>query len=214
MRKSYEQEMERCRVLIRGVIQNESIKKRISAIYSEERLATGDELYLAAEAAAQNQRLEKLEGSEAIRVFNESKDRIHEGLVKVRQAGRYFFKKEESVQKLLLLDTEIPSNFAQWKQQADATFNAVLNNTAIQDKVALIGLTSEVVATYKKEVDQIEQLRLNAEKEDGEAQQASQKKQDTYDALWAYCVDLRECLDLFYHGAERQKLEEVGIVVK
>ena len=60
----------------------------------------------------------------------------------------------------------------------------------------------------------VDQLRLRAEKEDGEAQQASVTKQETFNELKAYCSDLCECLDLFYHGNERQKLEEVGIVVK
>ncbi|MFT5749308.1 MAG: hypothetical protein ACI93S_000563 [Ancylomarina sp.] len=47
-----------------------------------------------------------------------------------------------------------------------------------------------------------------------EAQQATTQKQEYYVEFMAYCSDLRACLDLFYNGSERQKLEILGIVVK
>ena len=212
--ETYEKTMEKHRVLIYGVRDNASIKERIALIYSEDRLATGDELYIAAKEAGQNQRLEKLESLEASRIFNETKDEIHEGVIKIRKAARYFYKNDPGTLKLLLADEAVPTNFAQWKQHSFDTLKAVEQNADIQAKFALVELTPEAIAAYLGKIEAVEQLRLDAEKEDGEAQQASQKKQETFDALHAYCVDLRECLDLFYSGPERQKLEEVGIIVK
>lgn len=214
MKRTFENEMEKCRILIYGVTANASIKARIAPIYTEERLVQGDHLYQAAKSAAATQGIEKAEGMAATRQYNAARDRIHEGLVKVRQTLRYFFKKELRLLRLLQVDHEIPTNYAQWKMMAETTFSLIQSEADVQQKLALIGITSDVIDNYIDQIDQIDQLRLTAEKEDGEAQQASQQKREAFDELKAFCSDLRECLNLFYQGAERQKLEEVGIVVK
>jgi len=214
MKRTFESEMEKCRILIYGVTDNSGIRERIQPIYTEERLVQGDELYQAAKTAAVTQGIEKAEGMAATRNYNNVRESIHEGLVQVRQAARYFFKKELRLLKLLQVDHEIPSNYAQWKVMAGTTFSMIQSEAGVQEKLALVGVTAEVVADYVSQIAQIDQLRLTAEKEDGEAQQASQHKQEAFDELKAYCSDLRECLNLFYQGPERQKLEEVGIIVK
>jgi hypothetical protein len=78
----------------------------------------------------------------------------------------------------------------------------------------LANLTAEVIAAMQADLITVDDLKLKAEKEDGEAQQATTQKQEYYVEFMAYCSDLRACLDLFYEGSERQKLEVLGIVVK
>ncbi len=214
MKRTFENELEKCRILIYGVKENPTIKERIAAIYTEERLAQGESLFRSAKTAAASQLIEKAEGMEATRRYNEVRDRIHEGLVKVRQAARYLFKKEIRLLRLLQIDQDIPTNYAQWKVMAETTFWAIQSEADVQLKLDMVGLTADSIKEYVDHIDQIDQLRLTAEKEDGEAQQASQHKQEAFDELKSYCIDLRECLDLFYQGTDRQKLEEVGIVVK
>ncbi|TAJ08212.1 hypothetical protein DMA11_21355 [Marinilabiliaceae bacterium JC017] len=109
---------------------------------------------------------------------------------------------------------KLPANYGQWKALAEITFKAIQGNDDLGQKLTLVGITPEKVAEWLGHISIIEQLRLTAEKEDREAQQTSQKKQEAFSELKNYCSDLRECLNLFYQGSERQKLEEVGIVVK
>jgi len=214
MKTSHESELERCRILLYGVVQNEAIKGRISAIYTEERLGTGHELYQTAKTASSSQVEEKLQSAAASRLFNELRDEIHEGYVRVRNAARYFFKDDQSVYELLLLDQKIRQRYADWRKDVTHTFKVISQSPALLDKLTLVGFTAEVVSDYLVKAASIDQLRLNAEIEDGEAQEASVKKYETMSDLQAYCADLRECLDLFYHGSERQVLECVGITVK
>jgi len=214
MSNSYEKELERSRVLVYGVAGDTAIKTRIAPIYTEERLASGQELYQAAKVASSAQVEERLQSAAATREFNAVKDEIHEGYVKARNAARYFFKGNRNVYELLLLDQSIPKAFAEWRKSVTHTFKAIGQMPDIQEKLTLVGLSPEVVAAYVAKTEKIDDLRLKAEREDGEAQQASVKKQETFDELSAFCIDLRECLNLFYQGNERQALEKVGITVK
>lgn len=107
-----------------------------------------------------------------------------------------------------------PRNYAEWRDWAKATVEAIAGNTEIHEKFALGGLSAEKIGEIQARLVDLDHLRLNWEKEDGEAQQSTIVKQNAFDDFMAYCKDLRACLDLFYEGDERQKLEEVGIVVK
>jgi len=214
MQRTFEYHLEKNRLLIFGVSGNEEIKARIAAIYPDERIASGKELYRNTRDAFFSQKKEKLESSAATNAFNNLKDQLYATLVKLRDAVRYFFKNEIDVQKSLLIEQQIPSNYAQWIVLAESSFNAVLNHSDALAKLTIIGFDESKLGECLDQVSEIEALRLAAEKEDGEAQQATQIKHQYFDELMTYCDDLRECLGLFYTGADRQRLEEVGIVVK
>jgi hypothetical protein len=214
MKRTFENDMEKFRKMIYGIVDNASIKERIALIYNEERLAAGQALYMATKEAAESQLIEKIEANEAISQFNQTKEEIHQALVKYRRVARYLFKNNLSIQKTLLLDNDIPASYAAWKSLSQNTFNAIKTDASIIEKFALVGITSEEIDGFVSNTNGLDQLQLAAEKEDGEAQQASLKKQETFNELKAYCSDLYECLNLFYLGSERQKLEEIGIIVK
>lgn len=214
MRKTFEQELERCRVLVYGVQTNPEIKERIAPVYPEARITEGLELYEAAKGAAEIQNTEKMESMAATKVFTDSRDAIHQSLIRTRQAIRYFFKNDFRILKLMQMDQEIPASYASWKILAETTFRTALANAEVLEKLTVAGITEESINQTLALLAQLEQQRLTAEKEDGEAQQATMKKQEAFDKLTAYCSDLRECLNLFFVGRDRQKLEEVGIIVK
>ena len=214
MKKNFENEMERGRVLVYGVAENDDIKQRIAAIYNEERIAEGMALYEKAREASNKQKLEQIESSEASRQYNDAQSEIHNTLIKIRAAGRYFFKNEMELATLLRLNMEVPTTYAEWKTLAQDTLSAVKAHDVIATKMQLADITAESTDQMQTRLDELDTLKLKAEKKDGEAQQATVAKQESFDAFMAYCSDLRECLDLFYSGNERQKLEEVGIVVK
>lgn len=214
MSKSQENVLEKSRVLIEGVNNNDAIKARIAPIYPEERLATGPVLYDSARAALNNQAIEKAEGVAAVKAFNTAKDAVHDHFVTMRNWLRYFFKSDIDMQNAAYLNEDIPGNYAQWDSLVERTFTSVLSSPPLIEKLTLVDITSERIVGWQDDLKNVEQLKLVAEKEDGEAQAASVKKRETMAALKAYCSDLRECLNLFYHGSERQVLEQVGITVK
>ncbi|SMO42251.1 hypothetical protein SAMN06265379_101715 [Saccharicrinis carchari] len=115
---------------------------------------------------------------------------------------------------VLQMNKLVPTNYAQWRTLIDLTLSAIETEPAAQEKLTLIEMGPEHITRMKADLARLEQLKLRAEKEDGEAQEATAKKQELFDEFMRYCSDLRECLGLFYQGSERQQLEKVGITVK
>ncbi|WP_461642641.1 PQLLE family protein [Labilibaculum euxinus] len=214
MPKSLQKSLEECRILVYGLSGNEAIKTRIAAIYPEKRILDGVKLYEDAKSAFESQSTEKIESTEANREFKIVYEKIYGQLVKIRKAGRYFFKNNAELRTLLRLNKEIPGNYADWKNLCEETTNAVLQHVVIQDKLALVELGSEKITEMAQQLEKIDELKIKAEKEDGEAQVATVRKQETFNKLMAYCTDLRACLDLFYERSERQTLEQLGILIK
>ncbi len=214
MKESYLKELEKGRLLVYGISADESIKERIKLIYPVERIEVGKTLYVKTKTGFDVQNTERIESSQATRVFNDSYTALHEQLIQVRKVGRYFFKNDIELTTLLRLNKEVPTAYPEWKALADDTVNAIITHAAIQEKLTLAALTPEVIAAMQAGLTSVDDLKLKAEKEDGEAQQATTQKQESYVEFMAYCSDLRGCLDLFYDGSERQKLEVLGIVVK
>jgi hypothetical protein len=214
MKESYLRELEKGRLLVYGVSADESIKERIKLIYPSERIEVGKSFYVKTKTAFEVQNTERIESSQATRVFNDSYTTLHEQLIQIRKVGRYFFKNDIELTTLLRLNKEVPTAYPEWKALADDTVNAIITHEAIQEKLTLANLTAEVIAAMQADLITVDDLKLKAEKEDGEAQQATTQKQEYYVEFMAYCSDLRACLDLFYEGSERQKLEVLGIVVK
>ena len=214
MKESYLREQEKGRLLIFGVSTDESIKDRIKLIYSAERIEVGKSLYAKSKAAFEAQNTERIESSQATRVYNDSYIMLHDKLIQIRKVGRYFFKNDIELSTLLRLNKDVPTAYPEWKALVDDTVKAIITHEAIQEKLTLAALTPEVITAMQAALITVDELKLKAEKEDGEAQQATTHKQESYIEFMAYCSDLRACLDLFYEGSERQKLEVLGIVVK
>jgi hypothetical protein len=214
MKESYLKELEKGRLLVYGVSNDETIKERIKLIYPEERIELGKTLYTKTKTAFEVQNTERIESNHATRSYNDFYDTLRDKLIHIRKVGRYFFKNDLELSTLLRLNKEIPTAYPEWKALAEDTVHAILTHDAIQEKLSLVNLTPEVNTAYQTDLGTLDELKLKAEKEDGEAQQATVQKQEYYTEFMAYCSDLRACLDLFYEGSERQKLEELGVVVK
>ncbi len=214
MKESYLKELEKGRLLVYGVSADESIKERIKLIYPAERIEMGKTIYAKTKTAFGVQNTERIESSQATRVYNDFYTMIYDKLIHIRKVGRYFFKNDLELTTLLRLNKAVPTAYPEWKALADDTVNAIISHESIQEKLTLASLTPEVITTMQTDLSNLDELKLKAEKEDGEAQLATTQKQEYYVEFMAYCSDLRACLDLFYEGSERQKLEKVGIVVK
>ncbi|MBS2098354.1 hypothetical protein [Carboxylicivirga linearis] len=213
MKTSYEKIYEKSRILITGVNQIKEIKQRISPVYTEERLAEGTELLKLAKQSMITQDKEIIESSMATKAYHEVDEHLHTILVKVRKAIRYFFKDDQLVQASMHINDPIPTDYNGWKTLCERVMNGIILYPAVQDKLEWIGISQEVVTQCKSDLEKLDQLKSDAARESGEAQVASDTKKQAFKNLKDYCIDLRECLDLFFEDDERQQLEKVGISV-
>ncbi len=214
MSDSLEKELERNRILVQGVMGSSEIKERIAPIYPEEKLAQGVELYTAARNAFHTQVKEVGESRTATRAFNDEKERIHNQVIKIRKTLRYFYKNNLEMEEVLMFNSTVPTNYAQWGDIIRLLVNAIVSHEEVLAKLNLVGISAGEIESLKTDLDTLDELRLIAVKEDGESQIATQNKEASFNELKSYCIDLRECLDLFFEGSERQVLEKVGITVK
>ncbi len=214
MKTSYEKTYEKSRILIMGVNQVEEIKQRIAPVYNEERLAKGNELLQLAKQSMIAQDKEMIEASMATKAYHEVDEQLHSVLVKIRKAIRYFFKNDEIVLANMHINDPIPTDYNGWKALCEQVMNGIILFPIVQQKLELIGINQEMVRQCKADLDKLDQLKSDAARESGEAQVASEAKHEAFDNLNAYCIDLRECLDLFFEDSERQQLEKVGIIVQ
>ena len=213
MKTSYEKTYEKSRILIMGVNQIKEIKQRIAPVYTEERLAEGNELLKLAKQSMMTQDKEIIESSMATKAYHEVDEQLHSILVKVRKAIRYFFKDDQLVQASMHINDTIPTDYNGWKTLCERVMNGIILYPAVQEKLELIGINQEVVRQCKSDLEKLDQLKSDATRESGEAQVASDTKHEVFDKLNTYCIDLRECLDLFFEDHERQQLVKVGISV-
>nr|WP_319400961.1 hypothetical protein [uncultured Carboxylicivirga sp.] len=213
MNTSYEKTYEKSRILINGVLTNNDIKQRIAAVYTEERLAVGNDLLAKAKQSMLAQDKEKIESSMATSAYHEVDDRLHSHLVKARRAVRYFFKNDEMVLAVMHIEDPIPSDYNGWKAMCEHVMNGIILYPVVQEKLNLVGITDVVVDKCKSDLQKLDLLKSEATKESGDAQVATVAKKEAFNNLKEYCNDLRECLDLFYDSDDRQQLEKVGVVV-
>ncbi len=211
MRNTFENEMERSRLLLYGVDGSTSIKENIKALFPEELLAKAIEVYQLLKKAAEQQSIEAIESKNASNEFNAIKEELHQTLVKTRKGIRYFYKNDLKTQESLNMDKNIPDNYPEWRRLLEDTFSAIQRNEDAISKLSLINIDTENVI---QKLSNLDEIKSKAEKEDGEAQQATVRKTELFTELRNYCSQLKQCLNLIYEGNERQKLEELGITVK
>ncbi|MCU4175223.1 hypothetical protein [Carboxylicivirga sp. N1Y90] len=211
MRNSFEKEMDKIRLLIFGVTGSPDIKERIAPLYTEERLAKGVDLYQTLKQTATQQSIEMNESKGATFDFNSTKDELHDVFVKARKAIRFFYRNDLKTQESLFIDKVIPANYPEWRALVGDTVGQINRTDGLPAKLAIFKVDTEDMGA---KLSLLDEQSSKAEKEDGEAQQITVKKTELFGELRSYCYELRECLDLFYDGDDRQKLEEVGITVK
>lgn len=210
MKNPFEKQLEKDRILLYGIMDNSSIKERIAPLYPEQKISEGIDLYQSVKNAVIKQSIEMNESKGASRDFNDLQQALHQLFVKTRKAIRYFYGNDLKTQELLFMNESIPTNYGGWRVLVDQTITVINTIDGLGAKMSVFEINMD---DFSASLLKLDELKSKSEKEDGEAQQATQKKNELFTELQGFCSDLRQCLDLFYDGAERQILEEVGITV-
>lgn len=99
--------------------------------------------------------------------------------------------------------------------QAAKEFYAELNkHPEVLEKLVPFGHSAENIATYKTNVDNLDDLRANREKESGDAQYFIKARNAKMDELADAVADIKRLGKLIFTEDEAQYLEKLGIVVK
>lgn len=98
-----------------------------------------------------------------------------------------------------------------WILQARQFYNNAINDTEIQAKMAEYSVTAERLQVSLEEVNKLEEMKITQEKEKGEAQRATQKRDELFAQLDEYMYGLVQIARVVLHDKE-QLFEKMGII--
>ncbi|MEL6899991.1 MAG: hypothetical protein AAFP07_03495 [Cyanobacteria bacterium J06606_4] len=181
--------------------------------YSTERLNQGKALYNAL-AAAQLEKSsesgEQISASEAVQAQWDIAKKSYMRLVKV---ARVALKKEGGAISQLALSGKRKESLSGWLSQANQFYQNALSSPAILKALKEFGITDKKLKAGLKEVEAVEAANLAQEKEKGEAQAATQKRDAALDAMQDWLSDYLAIAKVALEE-EPQLLEGLGVLVR
>ncbi|MGD1863446.1 MAG: hypothetical protein ACFB0D_02720 [Phormidesmis sp.] len=179
--------------------------------YDTKRLNQGKALYNAL-AAAQLEKSsesgEQISASEAVQAQWETAKKSYLRLVKV---ARVALKKEGGAISQLALSGKRKESLSGWLSQANQFYQNALSSPAILKALKEFGITDKKLTAGLQEIKAVETANLAQEKEKGEAQAATQKRDAALDAMQDWLSDYRAIAKVALEE-EPQLLEGLGVL--
>ncbi len=122
-------------------------------------------------------------------------------------------KTDTDLQNRLKLHLKMPDRIENWINLAIEQYERLLNEADFLTKLSRFKLTTEVLGAQKTALEQLRDLRNQANIEKGEAQAATQKRNVKLEELQDYTRELKELSKLAI-GPQSQLLEKLGIRVR
>ena len=179
--------------------------------YGTERLNQGKALYNAL-AAAQLEKSsesgEQISASEAVQAQWEMAKKSYMRLVKV---ARVALKKEGGAIAQLALSGKRKESLSGWLSQANQFYQNALSSPAILKALKEFGITDKKLKAGLKEIEAVEAANLVQEKEKGEAQAATKRRDAALDAMQDWLSDYLAIAKVALEE-EPQLLEGLGVL--
>ncbi|WP_430814853.1 hypothetical protein [Carboxylicivirga sp. RSCT41] len=181
--------------------------------YSEEVLAEGRLVFDKARACYDASRQEAIESKEAYQLFADFKARIDARYRMLRKKAKVLYRNHPLMIQRLNVHGDTPAAYLNWLDCVQQFCNVFLSSEEVQSRLARLKVTVAEVEELQLDIDSLITSRAGYIKERGEAQHATQLKDDAIAHLDRW---IRE----FYWVAkialddQPQLLETFGIVVK
>ena len=193
---------------------NSEIQERLAVYgYTPERMQEGRALYDEAVAATRQQQVEYGDKIAATAALNEAWQRAKASYNTLAQVARVAFKNDTGVTTKLALGGRRKRSLSGWMEQANVFYENALGNSEIMGGLAKFGITEERLQGGKADVEALETLNAAQEKEKGEAQQATQNRDEAIEALDEWLGDFLAIAEVALSDRP-QLLEALGVVVR
>ena len=181
--------------------------------YTTERLNQGKTLYNALAAAqleTSSESGEQISASETVQAQWETAKKSYMRLVKV---SRVALKKDGGAIAQLALSGKRKESLSGWLSQANQFYQNALSSPAILKALKEFGITDKKLKAGLEAVKAVEAANLVQEKEKGEAQAATQKRDAALDAMQDWLSDYLAIAKVALEE-EPQLLEGLGVLVR
>jgi hypothetical protein len=210
-KQTIESIFDRSRIAIENSLSNPTIQTYLSEYgYSKEKIQAGQQLYQTALDLQQKQRREYGEQIEATAERDKLWDIAHATYMKFVKIARIAYKNNTGIATQLGINGNRKESFSGWLLDANQFYNNTLSNDSILKTLAEYGITPAKLESGKAEVQALAAANSTQEKEKGEAQEATQKRDAALDALSDWISDFVAIARIALEP-EAQLLESLGI---
>ncbi|WP_404812021.1 hypothetical protein ACIRNY_10750 [Capnocytophaga canimorsus] len=180
--------------------------------YTEEKLNTYLQKVADLEQLMQNQKKEYAEQYAETEKFNQKRQEIDELYRRHIAFCKILFKGNVKATSVLELNTGRKNAYASWFQQVSNFYGQLLSNSDFLAKVGTINITQTDLEAQKTALQELSTLKENQKKEAGEAQKATEIRDEALDKLYPSYTELVAYAKVLFQ--DDQILEALGIVVK
>ncbi len=207
--------MEECRMVIFNAADDEVINQRMLPFgYDEAKHQANKQLYNDTLALIAQNKQEHAEWENASNTFNNSLLDAKDGFNLLRRRLRFWYDAKSDLAVTLGLYSDKISRYSDFVQTAKNFYEQLLLSEEAQEKLLAFGYTSDMLTEMKQQVDQLDQLRSQREKESGDAQYAIKERNAKMDQLHEVAEEVKRLGRLIFLDDEAQYLEKLGIIVK
>ncbi len=183
-----------------------------TAGYTEERLQGYWEKVAEIEMLTQKQKKEYGEQYAKTSEFEQKRAEIDKVYKKDLALARILLKNDVQAATTLELNGTRKKAYSSWHKQVSNFYGQLLTNAAFGAKMQSVGITQDKINSITAELAAVEQLKKEQKKEMGEAQKATEIRDNAFEKLYPHYSDLIEFAKVLLE--DEQLLESLGIVVK
>ncbi|AHW62196.1 hypothetical protein SAMN05444285_101249 [Draconibacterium orientale] len=181
--------------------------------YNQEKLLEGQNLLDEATTLVETQKREYGEVDAAQQVFDNQRTNAHKVYMAVLAISKIAFKGDVQAISTLDLTGRRASTFSGWLNQTRSFYRAILANEAWKTELAKYGQTEAMLTGELAMIDAVATASENKKKEMGDAQNATQERDEKMEELAEWVTDY-EVIARIALADKPQLLEKLGIVVK
>ncbi len=210
--RSIDNLLSQAQLAIDNALNNPKILEYLSDFgYTSARIQQGKKLYNTAAAAQLAQTIEAGEQISTTATLNEAWEIAKKTYIRFVKVARVVFKRNSGVSTQLDLGGSRKRTLSGWMVQSTQFYKNALASKAILKDLAEFGITEQKLKAGLKEVEAIEAANLAQEKEKGEAQAATQKRDAALDELQDWLSDYLAIAKIALEE-EPQLLEGLGVL--
>ncbi len=213
--KSINNFMEDCRITIFNAADDEIISTRFAPFgYDEIKHQSNKTLYQETTDIIAQNKIEHVEYDAARIDFNNAVDDARKIFNTITRSLQYWYAPDtREALKLGLYNNKI-TRYTDFVQAAKEFYAELDKQPEVMQKLEPFGHTQENIEVYKTNINSLDDLRANREKESGDAQYTIKARDAKMDELADIVADIKRLGKLVFTEDEAQYLEKLGILVK
>lgn len=144
--------------------------------------------------------------------FNQKRDEINDIFVTHRNLAKIVFKGNRQAYSTLGIDSGRKYAFAAWYQQVSNFYAQILANADFKAKAETVSIKNADITNMQTALQDVTSLKESQKKEIGEAQRATDIRDEAIDVLYPKYMELTAYAKVLF--PDDQTLEKLGIIVK